>query len=135
MPNLPWDFSILGVPVSVNARRSSIQRWKGQVHAAAQGAWPAGDAPCACKVQIHITFYHDSAPPDVDNMLKPIQDALCGVVYVDDSQLTDTHGHLRDINDQYRVKGMTPAQAAGFVADTAFVHIRIELPPPAGELP
>lgn len=68
-------------------------------------------------------------------MLKPIQDALCGIVYVDDDQLTDTHGHLRDINGQYRVKGMTPAQADGFVSNGPFVHIRLEMPPEAGELP
>jgi len=119
----------------VNAKRSSIRRWQSQVQAAAQAAWPPGDAPLACKAQIHITFYHDSAPLDADNMLKPIQDALRGIAYVDDGQLTDTHGHLRDINDQYRVKGMTPAQAFGFVADTPFVHIRVEMPPAAGELP
>ena len=97
--------------------------------------WPAGETPLGYKVQIHVIYFHDSAPLDVDNMLKPIQDALCGVVYEDDGQLTDTHGHLRDINGQYRVKGMTRAQAAGFVANTAFVNVRIELPPPEGELP
>ena len=29
---------------------------------------------------------------DVDNMLKPILDAMIGVVYQDDKQLTDLHG-------------------------------------------
>jgi crossover junction endodeoxyribonuclease RusA len=93
------------------------------------------EAPLAYKVQIHITFYHDHAPLDVDNMLKPIQDALCGIVYEDDGQLTDTHGHLRDINVPYRVKGMSPAQAEGFVSGEPFVHIRVEMPPAAEELP
>lgn len=85
---------------------------------------------------MHVTCYHDSAPPlDVDNMLKPIQDALIGIVYVDDGQLVDIGGHHRDVNDRYEVRGMTPAQADGFVSGEAFVHIRVELPSPAGRLP
>jgi len=68
-------------------------------------------------------------------MLKPIQDALIGIVYLDDGQLIDIHGYLRDVNAQYEVRGMTPAQADGFVSNKAFVHIRLELPPSAGRLP
>jgi crossover junction endodeoxyribonuclease RusA len=132
---LPWDFVVLGVPVSVQAKRPSIQRWKAAVSAAAQAAWSADEPPLDDPVQIHITYYHESAPLDVDNMLKPIQDALCGIVYVDDKLLTDTHGHLRDLDGQYRVRGMTPAQARGFTSDGPFVHIRIELPAAHGELP
>ena len=112
-----------------------MRRWQEQVRTAAQAVWPVGDSPLDYKVQIHITYYHDSAPLDVYNMLKPIQDALCGLVYGDDRQLTDTHGHLRDLNGQYRVRGMTPAQARGFTSGEPFVHVRVELPSPAGELP
>ena len=133
--DLPWDFVVLGVPKSVQARSASVQRWKERVRTAAVAGWPVGEPPLDHKVQIHITYYHDSAPLDVDNMLKPIQDALVGLVYVDDNQLTDTHGHLRDINERYRVRGMTPAQARGFTSGDPFVHIRVELPSPVGELP
>ncbi|WP_176739232.1 RusA family crossover junction endodeoxyribonuclease [Micromonospora matsumotoense] len=135
MISLPWDFWVPGVPASVQASSVTRQRWKAKVAASATGAWPAGEQPLTDKIQIHITYYHDSAPLDVDNMIKPIQDALCEIVYVDDNQLTDTHGHLRDINAAYRVKGMTPAQADGFVSNGPFVHIRIEAAPAAGELP
>jgi hypothetical protein len=107
--SLPWDFVVIGVPKSVQASRSTVKRWKEQVRTAAQAAWSVDDSPIDHKVQIHITYYHDSAQLDVDNMLKPIQDALCGLVYEDDRQLTDTHGHLRDLNDPYRVRGITAA--------------------------
>ncbi|MET8364102.1 RusA family crossover junction endodeoxyribonuclease [Micromonospora sp. NPDC005194] len=118
------------------ARPRSRARWKADVSAAALASWPAGGQPLQGKLQIHVTCYHDSAPPlDVDNMLKPIQDALIGIVYVDDGQLVDCHGHLRDVNAQYGVRGMTPAQAHGFVSNGPFVHIRIESPPVPGRLP
>jgi hypothetical protein len=106
-----------------------------EVRSAAARAWPPGRPPLEVEVQIHVTFYHDGAPLDVNNMLKPIQDALCGLAYRDDKQLTDTHGHLRDLNGRYRVRGMTPAQAHGFTSGGPFVHIRIELPPSPEELP
>jgi Holliday junction resolvase RusA-like endonuclease len=90
---LPWDFIVLGIPASVQSKSPTRVRWKAAVAAAARAAWPSGDQPLPCKLQIHVTCYHDSAPPlDVDNMLKPIQDALISIVYVDDNQLTDTHG-------------------------------------------
>lgn len=133
---LPWDFSVIGVPASVQAKSQTRARWKATVAQAAQAAWPQGEPPMQDKLQMHVTCYHDSAPPlDVDNMLKPIQDALIGIVYVDDGQLVDIHGHHRDVNDRYEVRGMTPAQADGFVSGKAFVHIRVEVPPPSGRLP
>jgi crossover junction endodeoxyribonuclease RusA len=136
VPQLPWDCVVLGVPASVQSNSRSRARWKAVVAAAAQAAWPAGDPPLTDKLQIHITCYHDSAPPlDVDNMLKPIQDALIGIVYQDDDQLMDTHGYLRDVNGHFLVRGMTPAQADGFVSGGPFVHIRIELPAAPGRLP
>ncbi|MEU5995250.1 RusA family crossover junction endodeoxyribonuclease [Spirillospora sp. NPDC047418] len=135
MPSLPWDFVVLGIPASVQSKSPTRRRWKTKVSTAALAAWTAGDPPLASKVQIHITFYHESAPLDVDNMIKPIQDALCGIAYVDDAQLTDTHGHLRDINEPYRVRGMTPAQADGFVSGGPFVHVRIEEAAADWELP
>ena len=96
MADLPWDCVVLGIPRSVQANKASIQRWKATVRAAAEAAWLADCLPLDHEVQIHVTYYHDGAPLDVDNMLKPIQDALCGIVYEDDKQLTDTHGHLRN---------------------------------------
>ena len=135
MPVLPWDFVVIGTPLSSQASGTSKARWKAAVAAVARAAWPSGEPPLTDKLQIQITCFHDSAPPlDADNMLKPIQDALIGIVYEDDRQLTDTHGAMRDINDRYLLKGVTPALAEGFVAGVAFVHIRVAEPPDQGRL-
>jgi crossover junction endodeoxyribonuclease RusA len=136
MAELPWECMVPGIPASVNGRdKIKKQRWRETVQAAARGAWSEGKPPLVSKLVIHITYFHDRAPLDVDNMIKPIQDALSGIVYVDDKQLTDTHGHRRDLNDRYQVRGLSPAQAAGFVTGSPFVHIRIEAFSPTGELP
>jgi crossover junction endodeoxyribonuclease RusA len=136
MPELPWECVVLGIPVSVNGRnKARKQKWREDVQAAAHAEWPDGEALLACELEIHISYFHDSASMDVDNMIKPIQDALNGIIYVDDKQLTDTHGHRRDLNDRYRLRGLTPALAKGFMTDAPFVHIRIEAPSSTGRLP
>jgi crossover junction endodeoxyribonuclease RusA len=135
VPPLPWDFAVTGTPVSHQASSASRARWKAAVAAAARAAWPAGEPPLGGKLQIRVTCFHDSAAPlDVDNMLKPIQDALTGIAYADDRQLTDTHGALRDLNAQYWLRGITPALAEGFLADAPFVHVQLSEPPDHGRL-
>lgn len=134
--DLPWDFVVFGVPVSVQSKNGrSKNRWKTKVSVAAQAAWPKDTPPLGDKLQIHFTYFHDAAPLDVDNMLKLIQDALCGIVYHDDDQITDVHGHIRDINGAYKIRGITTALAAGFSAGGPFVHVRVELPSDDEELP
>jgi hypothetical protein len=132
---LPWDVIVIGTPVSVQASSASKTRWKAAVAAAAQAVWPAGGPPLTDKLQIQITCFHNSAPPlDPDNMLKPIQDALIGIVYADDSQLTDTHGSLRDINGRYLLPGASLVVVAALVAGEPFVHIRVDAAPDQGRL-
>jgi Holliday junction resolvase RusA-like endonuclease len=39
------------------------------------------------RIDIEIFFQAESVRPDVDNIIKPILDALCGIVYQDDRQV------------------------------------------------
>lgn len=43
---LPWDCVVLGIPKSVQAKSSSIARWKTAVQAAAVAAWPDDYPTC-----------------------------------------------------------------------------------------
>lgn len=102
---------------------------------AARAAWPSSDPPLTGRLQVNITYFHVDAPLDTDNMLKPIQDALIGIVYDDDKQVVDVHGAVRDVTAPFRVFGLTAAQAKGFMSGGPFVHIRIGDPPDEQELP
>lgn len=136
MPELPWDMVVLGVPASVQAKSSSRKhRWKAEVSSAARAAWPVSDPPLTQQLQAKVTFFHVDAPLDADNMLKPIQDSLIGIVYDDDKQVVDVHGSVRDVQGAFRVFGMTEALAEGFMSGGPFVHIRIEEAPDQQELP
>lgn len=125
----------LGVPASVQGSASARRRWKASVDAAARRTWPHVVAPLATEVSLRLTYFHDGAPLDVDNMIKPIQDALIGIAFVDDRQVRDVQASLRDLNDAYLVRRLTPALAEGFMSNGPFVHLRVENPPDPRELP
>jgi Holliday junction resolvase RusA-like endonuclease len=84
----PFEFFVAETPRSVQASKSSLQRWKELVQAAArirvaervEQSW-LDQRPLALTI-----FYFPSAPMegDVDNIIKPIMDALVGVAYPDD---------------------------------------------------
>jgi hypothetical protein len=132
---LPCEFVVIGTPVSRQGKSRSRRRWAEQVGSAAIVAFGAADAPLSVHVRVSVTYYHEGEPLDVDNMLKPILDAMKGIVYVDDSLVTDVVGAKRPLDGAFKLRGITPALARGFVAGQEFVHIRIELAPDYQELP
>ncbi|HEY3408714.1 MAG TPA: RusA family crossover junction endodeoxyribonuclease [Propionicimonas sp.] len=135
VPQLPWECVVLGVPASVQGSSSARKRWKAAVAFAARAAWPIASAPLDCQVSLRLTYFHDGAPLDADNMIKPTQDALIEIVFVDDNQVRDVHASLRDLNESYIVRGLSPTLAQGFMSNEPFVYVQVEDPPDPRELP
>lgn len=82
-----------------------------------------------------IVYYHrGDDPPDVDNVIKPIQDALRGTVIDDDSQVQDVRSARRGLDGAFKVNGMSRALADGFVAGSDFVHVRVSAAPAQEDL-
>lgn len=67
-------------------------------------------------------------------MVKPIQDALNGLVYEDDRQITDIIVRKTDLNGRFRVRGMPLVLAEGFSRGREFLYVRVELAPDHEEL-
>ncbi len=134
---LPFEFTVAGPPVSHQTHnRARLQEWRNSVRDAAALRWPAADQANAAAVCIVVTYYHDgpAVRMDNDNLVKPIQDALNGLVYEDDNLITDTQLRKTDLNGRFRVRGMSPILAEGFCGGEDFLHIRIEAAPDHGEL-
>jgi crossover junction endodeoxyribonuclease RusA len=125
---------VAGIPASSQASSRSKAAWRRQVSDKAQKLLPPGAVPTTDEVEIRIVYFHDTAPLDVDNMIKPIQDALCGVIYADDSQVADTHGSRRDLNGTYQLRGLTTTLADGFLGGGPFVHVKVTQAPDPSEL-
>lgn len=132
---IPFEFIVNGPPVSLQTRRrANLRAWKATVRQEAERYWPVGSPPTTDIIRITITYYYEGAALDVDNMIKPIQDALIGLVYDDDRQVTDAVGRKRDLDGSFRIKGMSPLLAEGFCRGHEFLHIRIESAPDHREL-
>jgi crossover junction endodeoxyribonuclease RusA len=124
---IPFEFIVDGPPVSQQTRnRTRLQEWKVTVKSAAQLYWPQADTPTDQRIKLSITYYYDSTSPDVDNIIKPIQDALIGLVYIDDEQIVDTSCSKRDINGSFKIRGLSPVLAKGFCEENEFLFIKVE---------
>jgi Holliday junction resolvase RusA-like endonuclease len=138
---LPIEFIVVGRPISHQTKdRKRLKAWKEQVRQAAQARWSFFPSPSGESLKVIITHYYDAplgdeaAVPDSDNIVKPVRDALNGVVYVDDYQITDFISRRRNLNASFRIRGMSPELAEGFCLGKEFLHIRVEPAPDPREL-
>ncbi|WP_415376669.1 RusA family crossover junction endodeoxyribonuclease [Patiriisocius sp. Uisw_017] len=123
---LPFEFIIEGPPVSLKTKnRARLRQWKADVASAATLKLPANSAPTQIEVEIKITYFYEGSTPDVDNIIKPIQDALVGLVYVDDDQVTETGSRKKEINGAYKIRGASSVIVEGFVRGNEFLHIKV----------
>lgn len=76
-----------------------------------------------------ITYFYEESGMDVDNIPKPIADALKGLVYVDDAQINDVLCRRRDLSAGLRIVNPSPTLAAGFDLGAEFLHIRVDPAP------
>lgn len=61
--------------------------------------WKNPKLPDGTDLQLTLVYICDDAPVDVDNIIKPIQDAMVGVIYEDDVQISDVDSHRRYLSD------------------------------------
>ena len=88
-PELPFEFLVAGTPVSLQSSADGINQWKERVRAAATLLLPENHFTIADPVRVDIFVFLDGdLAGDLDNIIKPIQDALNGLVYRDDHQVS-----------------------------------------------
>lgn len=129
---LPFDFVIIGEPVPHRAKdKQALKAWREHVRATAQYYWKE-NAPLTDKLSVKITHFYDAPPGNVgenldsERIIKPVLDALNGVIYVDDYQIVDLDNRRRNLNGSFRVRGMSPALADGFCKGEEFLHVKID---------
>ena len=120
------EFCVSGQPVSAQTRRlQALQTWMRRVSDAGHVRWPGGQTPLEGDLVARITFYSDRRIGDVDNLAKPILDALQAIVYADDRQVSDVLANRRDINARFRIRHISLPLAEAFSKGEQFVHIRV----------
>jgi crossover junction endodeoxyribonuclease RusA len=118
------EFLIPRRPLSLQAKRSSLRDWKAFVQAEAARVWKdpvihAGD------LQITLVYLCDISPPDTDNIVKPIQDALVGLVFSDDGLIADVDSHRRSLNGTLDLTRLPPLVLAGVASGQECVYVNV----------
>ena len=137
---LPISLAVPGKAVSHQSKDSALKnKWKAHVRSCAVAA--VGDrAPYGGNVTVTVIFFFDcpdgntSGVPDGDNIWKLIFDALNGVVYNDDEQITDHIVRKRDLNKPFVIKGMKETLAIALAKGKEFCYITVDHPPSHSDL-
>lgn len=82
---LPFEFIVQGTPLSLQASASSLAAWRERVRAAAGTRLQGHEWLVQDRVRVRIIQFLDAPPVgDLDNIVKPILDALESVVFTND---------------------------------------------------
>lgn len=131
-----FEFLIPRRPVSVQKRpRTIVNTWKGYVRGEAAQRW--GDRAAMADGPVHLTLVYlcdDFDPVDTDNIIKPIQDALIGLVYGDDVAVTDVASHRRSRLGTFDASCLPGLLVSGLQLGTECVYVRVGDSVPLEEL-
>ncbi|HXQ67998.1 MAG TPA: RusA family crossover junction endodeoxyribonuclease [Alphaproteobacteria bacterium] len=133
----PLEFTVAGIPISVQSSSQSRQRWKIVVRNAAEAHWPLGTPLVVDEVAAVIIYFHvGDTDLDVDNIVKPILDSLENVVYVNDRLVSQVLVRKTERAGDLEIRNPSPelTDALERLADD-FVYIRISDGPDHGEVP
>ncbi len=85
----PLEFIVRGTPVSLQTKRAkSKEAWKQRVQDASRDALPEGHFSTEAPISVTLFYFPATVMQgDVDNIVKPILDALSKHIYNDDSQV------------------------------------------------
>ncbi|VXD22861.1 conserved hypothetical protein [Planktothrix serta PCC 8927] len=119
-----FEFIVDGPPVSQQTRRRErLREWKATVRQEAEKYWSSEQQTATGLVMLQITYFYDSVAIDVDNIVKPIQDSIIGLAYVDDGQVTDIIVRKRNLSGNFKIENITSTLAEGFARGNEFLHI------------
>ena len=131
---LPFEFVVFDTPRSQgssNAQRGGI--WQTQVANAAAARWGA-QPPVSDAIAVSITFLYDPLKPagqrpDIDNIAKPILDALQGLVYGNDKNVSDILCRKRSLGADPEIRNASALLLNALGRNDDSVHVMVDDPP------
>lgn len=122
----PFEFLIKSRPVSQQTRRRErLREWKEFVRQEATRYWTSTHTPANGPVCITLVYLYDEAALDVDNFIKPIQDALVGLAFSDDSVITDVIIRRRQLRGTFDLSRASSVLIEGFEYGDEFVYVHV----------
>jgi crossover junction endodeoxyribonuclease RusA len=134
-PMEPFEFIIPRRPLSQQAKPRRRRKWQMFVRAEAEKNWKPAQPAATAPVSITLIYLHEEDPPDVDNIPKSIIEALKGLAFDDDSQVTDLISRRRRLRGTFReLDRASSVLVAGFELGREFMYVRVADAPPQDEL-
>lgn len=122
----PFEFLVPKRPLSYQAKnRAHLQQWKDFVYGRAFQNW-IGVPHSAEQLRFTLVYICEEDPADINNLIKPVQDALNGLVYRDDEIIVDVQGHLRMADELIDVTGLPPLLQDAIFGGIDCLYIRID---------
>lgn len=119
-----FEFLIPRRPLSIQAKHKNRQRWQQFIRAEAAKSW-TGTALFTGDLHLTLVYLFDTDPADIDNIIKPILDALTGLAYPDDSFITDIEAHKRPLAGTFDLTRCPQELVRGITTGNECVYIRI----------
>ncbi|TOD58963.1 hypothetical protein CGJ61_23085 [Vibrio parahaemolyticus] len=102
-----------------------MQSWKAYVQGIATTSWGRAFIPDGTDLRLTLVYLCDDSPADIDNIIKPIQDAMVGVVYEDDVQISDVDSHRRYLTDTIVVTGLPQILVDAIEVGNEAVYVKV----------
>lgn len=126
MSNPLFEILIPRRPVSHQAKnRENLQAWKDYIYGRARNEWIGGTPYVKIGLRLTLVYLCDDSPADIDNIIKPIQDALVGIVYADDALISDVDSHRRFLSDAIDITNLPPLLIQGVTLGEECIYIRV----------
>jgi len=106
-------------------KKKDRKNWKDYVRATANEKW-SGAPYNSGNLHVTLVYLYDDAPVDVDNIIKPILDALTGLIYDDDVLITDVESHRRSLAGSFEVAKYPDLLIKGILSGKECVYVSIE---------
>ncbi|WP_422411895.1 MULTISPECIES: RusA family crossover junction endodeoxyribonuclease [unclassified Endozoicomonas] len=122
------EFLLHKRPVSLQVkRRENLQAWKDFIYGRARQFWRGPPLTEDNDIHLTVVYFCNDSPVDVDNIIKPIQDALSSLVFADDVQITDVESHRRYLSDGIDVTNLPSMLAEAAATGEESVYIKVGL--------
>jgi crossover junction endodeoxyribonuclease RusA len=130
-----FEILIPAVPRSLQTNsRSRLQTWKKHVRATVAEAWDGQRMLTSGAFHLTLVYLYTGMPADVDNIIKPIQDALEGVVVSNDILVTDVESHRRFLYAGFDLEKLPKLLSTAVYSATACVYVRLRTAQPLEEV-
>jgi crossover junction endodeoxyribonuclease RusA len=112
-------------PVSHQTKdKANKKAWKDYIYGRALSAWkqfPISEGA----LKFTVVYLCEDDPCDINNIIKPIQDALNSLVYADDSLVWDIAGHMRLLSEPIDIIGLPTRLANAVIQGSECVYVRV----------